>query len=107
MRVIPVGESVRNPVAVKHIKFLEKCYNENVVRYMNLGILSFIWVDDYDNTCANYRATCSYLRPRYMTFYQRIIDVGFLNRWWISEEKMRDYDVNEEEFKNLDSWSIT
>lgn len=98
-----MGESVRNPVAVKHIKFLEKCYNENVVRYMNLGILSFIWVDDYDNTCANYRATCSYLRPRYMTFYQRIIDVGFLNRWWISEEKMRDYDVNEEEFKDLDS----
>jgi len=103
MKVVPVGDKVRNPITVEHIKFLERCYNENTVRRLNLGILSLIWIDNYDSNCAHYKATCKYLKPQYLKFHQRIIDVGFLDTWWVSESKMKDYDVNEEEFWNTNT----
>ena len=102
MRIVPVGESIRNPTAVEHIKYMDECYNMNTVRRMNLGIFSLIWIDNYDSTCAHYKATCKYLKPRYLTFHERIVDVGILDTWWNWESKMKDYDINEEEFKHRD-----
>lgn len=93
-----VGEPIRNPVSVQHIKWLEQCYNEGLIRRLNLGILSLIWLDNYDRDCYIYKAVCPYLKPRYVTFYERIVDVGFLERWWLLERKMKDYDINEAEF---------
>ncbi|EZA57713.1 hypothetical protein X777_00813 [Ooceraea biroi] len=97
-KLIQVGELVRNPVSVQHIKWLEQCYNEGIVRRLNLGILSLIWLDNYDKDCSVYRAVCPYLKPRYVTFHERIVDIGFLDNWWLLEMKMKDYDVNEVEF---------
>lgn len=98
IKLIQVGEPIRNPVSVQHIKWLEQCYNEGLIRRINLGILSLIWLDNYDRDCFLYKAVCSYLKPRYITFHERIVDVGFLERWWLLERKMKDYDVNEAEF---------
>lgn len=102
LRLILVGESIRNPVSVQHITQLEQCCNEKTLRRLNLGILSLIWLDNYDKDCCLYKATCSYLKPRYVTFYERIVDIGFLDKWWILEKKMRDYDVNDAEFNVLE-----
>lgn len=98
IKLIQVGEPIRNPVSVQHIKWLEQCYNEGLIRRLNLGILSLIWLDNYDRDCSLYKAVCPYLKPRYLTFHDRIIDVGFLEKWWLLEKKMKDYDVNEAEF---------
>ncbi|KAL6439763.1 hypothetical protein ACFW04_004063 [Cataglyphis niger] len=113
MKLILVGESIRNPVSVRHIKWLEQCYNEGLIRRLNLGILSLIWIDNYDKDCSFYKAVCPYLKPRFVTFHERIVDVGFLGKWWILERKMNNYDINEAEFSivqnanNIDTISAT
>lgn len=101
IKVMQVGESIRNRETAKHLKLMRQSYNEGLVRRLNLGVVSFIWVDNYDSNCAVYKATCSYLKPRYVTFYERIVDVGFYDRWRYLDQVMIDYDVNEEEFKNV------
>lgn len=102
-KMIYVGEGNRNPRTVEHLELVEDSYLQGIVRRMDLGIMSLIWLDNYDRKCALYKTTCSHLKPRYVTFYERIIDVGFLDTWWVLEDKMKDYDVNDEEFKQLET----
>lgn len=101
IRVMQVGEPLRNPISEQHIKWLQNCYDEGIIRRMDLGIISLIWLDNYDTACSLYKAVCPHLKPRYVTFYERIVDVGFIDKWWILENKMKDYDVNEAEFANV------
>lgn len=96
-----VGEAIRNPMSVQYVQWLGQCYNEGIVRRMNLGIVSLIWLDDYDEMCSLYKAVCPYLKTRYLTFYQRVVDIGFLDKWWILDNKMEDYDVNEAQFSDI------
>ena len=103
--IILTGEPIRNPKSTAHIQLLNDCYTEGIIRRLNLGVISFIWLDNYKEGLALYKAVCPYLKPRYLTFYERIIDVGFLDTWWILKDKMRDYDVNEEEL-NTPSLSL-
>ncbi|CAL7941807.1 unnamed protein product [Xylocopa violacea] len=101
MKIMQVGTAIRNPVSEQYVKWLSQCYNEGIVRHMNLGIISLIWLDDYDKMCSLYKAVCPYLQVQYATFYQRVVDVGFLDKWWVLESKMKDYDTNEAEFSNV------
>jgi hypothetical protein len=96
-----VGESIRNPLAVDHIRFVETCYNKGEIRKLSLGIISFIWISDYDKSSGLYQAHCDYLQPKFATFHERIVDIGFLGQWWILQRTMKDFDVNPSEFKNL------
>ncbi|KAL2717714.1 mitochondrial import inner membrane translocase subunit Tim29 [Vespula squamosa] len=98
IKLMQVGETIRNEISVQHVEILEKYYNEGIVRRLSIGILSIIWLDNYDKECSLYKAVCPYLRPRYLNFYERIIDIGFLDRWWILDRKMIDYDINTKEF---------
>lgn len=100
-KLVQIAEPIRNPISENHVKWLEQCYNEGVIRRLNLGIISIIWIDNYDKMCSLYKTVCPYLRPRYITFHERIADVGCLGKWWILENKMIDYDVNEAEFSNV------
>ncbi|KAJ9585969.1 hypothetical protein L9F63_020383 [Diploptera punctata] len=98
-----VAESVRNPTAVNHLEFVEKCYNAGVLRTLNLMFFSFIWFSNFDKASGLYNAHCNYLEPRYVTFHQRVIDIGFLGHWWILHRVMKDYDVNPLEFSQHSS----
>lgn len=100
-KLIQVGEPIRNPVSVQHIRWLEQCYNEGITRRLNLGLFSLMWINNYDKDCFLYKAVCPYLKPKYLTFHERIIDIGVLDKWWILETKMNDYDVNESEFNDV------
>lgn len=103
IKLMQVGESIRNPISVQYVKWLEQCSNQGIIRRFNIGIISLIWLDNYDKECSLYKAVCPYLKPRYLTIYERIIDVGLLDKWWMLEKKMIDYDVNSEEFNALNS----
>ncbi|NXH11169.1 TIM29 translocase, partial [Bucco capensis] len=48
-----------------------------------------------------YQAQCSYLQPRWQELPGRLLDVGFCGRWWWLREKLKDCDINEEEFQGL------
>ena len=93
-----VGKPVRNPGVDVYLKSLENSFNFKVIRRLSLGIFCFIWIDNYDEALGLYKAQCKYLKPRYLTFYERVIDVGFLNKFWILEKNMRDYDINPNEW---------
>jgi len=100
-KLIQIGEAIRNPISTEHIKWLEQCYNEGILRRLNLGIMSLVWLDNYSEDCSSYKAVCPYLKPRYINFYERIVDIGFLDNWWFLESKMKDYDINEAEFNTV------
>jgi len=96
-----IGESVRNPRAVSHLRFLEMCYNMGVIRTLSLGVINFIWISDHDKSSGLYQAHCDYLEPKFSNFHERIVDIGFLGEWWILQRTMKDFDVNPSEFENL------
>ncbi|NXF89128.1 TIM29 translocase, partial [Eubucco bourcierii] len=50
---------------------------------------------------ALYPARCRYLRPRWQQLPDRLLDLGFGGRWWVLGARLRDCDVNEEEFREL------
>nr|CAD7404638.1 unnamed protein product [Timema cristinae] len=95
-----VGESIRNPHASRYLDQVEKYYDLGVVRNISLGILSVMWLDNYDSSCGIYSSQCDYLKPRFTEMIDRVLDVGFLGRWWILHNIMRDFDVNPIEFIN-------
>ncbi|KAI4538869.1 hypothetical protein MG293_011136 [Ovis ammon polii] len=43
----------------------------------------------------------SIFQPRWTDFPDRIPDVGFVGRWWVLGARMRDYDINDDEFLHL------
>lgn len=89
-----VPDSCLNNVSTDYIKFIEECYNQGIIRHLSLGFISFLWLDNYDSSASLYKATCKYTGPQYLKFHERVIDVGFLNKWWNLSKKMTDYDVN-------------
>lgn len=93
-----VGQPTQNPVTDNHLLFLESCYNAGLVRRLSFGAFSVIWIDNYNKVLGLYKSNCSYLKPRYVTFYERIVDVGFINKWWVISNKMKDYDINPNEW---------
>lgn len=92
--VVLVNDACLNDNATDYIKFIEKSYNQGILRHLSLGFISFLWLDDYSSDASLYKATCKYTGPQYLNFHERVIDVGFLNKWWNLSKKMTDYDVN-------------
>ncbi|KAJ3665074.1 hypothetical protein Zmor_000587 [Zophobas morio] len=82
------------PGAVEHLKFIQTCYNRDLIRHTSFGLFSIIWVDKYSDQCDVYETNCSYLKLPYRKIASQVIDVGFINIWWVISRKMLDYDIN-------------
>ncbi|XP_023937557.1 mitochondrial import inner membrane translocase subunit Tim29 [Bicyclus anynana] len=93
--VILVSEECRHPKSVEHLQYLQQCYNEGVIKYTTLGIVSFMYTSSLKDSCDLYKAHCSYLKPSYFSIFSRIVDVGFMGKWWNLHIKTTNYDVNE------------
>ncbi|XP_029997460.1 mitochondrial import inner membrane translocase subunit Tim29 [Sphaeramia orbicularis] len=92
---------IRNGTSDGHVQNLVKLHNEGCLRHASLGLLSLVYRADYDPDTALYEARCSNLSVPWMELPRRLLDVGFVGHWWILDSKMKDFDVNEEEFKHL------
>lgn len=95
INMVMVSDDCRSPVSSQYSTFVERCYNEGIVRRLNIGVASILWLDNYDRAICLYRATCKHTKYDLLSWHQRIIDVGFLGKWWNLEKAMVDYDVNE------------
>lgn len=93
-----VSDPIRSPTAEQHIQSLIRCQNQGLLRRTNLILLTIMWVADYSKDTDIYAAQCKYLQPRYLTFHERIIDVGLYGTWWNLKRKMIDYDINPNEW---------
>ncbi|KAK5640806.1 hypothetical protein RI129_009353 [Pyrocoelia pectoralis] len=89
--VHPDMQNVKTAATVKQI---ESYFNDHLVRRFNLGVASIIWVDYYSDSCKNSEAISKHLQMSYLDWRYHIIDVGFLNRWWMLSKCMENYDIN-------------
>ncbi|CAJ1076666.1 mitochondrial import inner membrane translocase subunit Tim29 [Xyrichtys novacula] len=92
---------IRNANSDGHVQSLMKLRNEGRLRHIGLGLLSLVYRADFDPAVTLYEAQCSNLSVPWRELHQRVLDVGFVGYWWILDSKMKDYDVNEDEFKHL------
>lgn len=92
--VILLSEECRNPKSLEHLRYLQICNNEGVIKYKNLGIFSVMFYSDFSDNCSLYKSQCSYLQPSYLNYPLKVLDVGFMGRWWNLYIKTTDYDVN-------------
>ncbi|KAG8197065.1 hypothetical protein JTE90_004332 [Oedothorax gibbosus] len=93
-----VADSIRNPSAENHVNYLTRCENEGLLRRTDLLFFTLMWVADYPKDCNIYAAQCKYLSPSFLTFHNRIIDIGLFGTWLNMSRKMQDFDVNPEEW---------
>lgn len=84
----------QNPATIEYLKLVERSRNNDTLRITSIGLFSIMWLDDNASALSTYDATCDYLKPEFRTFYERIIDVGWMNVWWNLQKTMKDYDVN-------------
>ncbi|KAF3845825.1 hypothetical protein F7725_002903 [Dissostichus mawsoni] len=92
---------IRNGTSDGHVQSLVKLRNEGRLHVLSLGILALAYQADYDPDASLYEAQCSNLSVPWRELHERVLDVGFMGRWWVLQSKMKDYDVNEEQFKDL------
>ncbi|XP_007993449.2 mitochondrial import inner membrane translocase subunit Tim29 [Chlorocebus sabaeus] len=71
------------------------------LRHVNLGLCSLVYEAPFDAQASLYQARCRYLQPRWTDFPGRVLDVGFVGRWWVLGARMRDCDINDDEFLHL------
>ncbi|KAK7086548.1 hypothetical protein SK128_025884 [Halocaridina rubra] len=93
-----LSEKIRNPQVDEHFQNLSDCFNHGLIRRSSLGIVSLLWIDNYAKFCGVYKSRCDYLKPRYVTFHERVVDIGFLGTWWILNKKMEEFDINPNEW---------
>jgi len=96
-----VGDPIRNPASQNLQDYVSKAYNAGLLRRLNLGVCSVMWVDDYSESLGLFAARCDYLKPGWLDIRHRVIDVGFLGKWLISSKKMEEFDINASEW-NVD-----
>lgn len=96
-----VPDSIRNKESEANHDLIGRCFNAGTLRRWNCVLFSVMWQDNYSQDLGVYPSQCKYLKAGYLDFADRIVDVGWLGRWWIMEKKMRDYDVSSEEWDEL------
>ena len=92
---------IRSETSDQHVLYLVKLHNEGRLHHISLGLVALMFCADYDPEVDLYEAQCGNLSIPWKSLPQRLLDVGFAGRWWLLDSKMKDYDVNDVEFKNL------
>ncbi|KAJ3600703.1 hypothetical protein NHX12_031681 [Muraenolepis orangiensis] len=92
---------VRNETSDQHVLNLVRLRNEGRLRHLSLGLVALTFRADHAPEVDLYEAQCSNLWVPWRELPERVLDVGFAGRWWVLDSKMKDYDVNDGEFKNL------
>ncbi|XP_074059511.1 mitochondrial import inner membrane translocase subunit Tim29 [Macrotis lagotis] len=96
-----LAPGTRNPASEAHVQRLLWLRGRGRLRHRNLGLGSLLYEAPCDPEASLYQARCRHLQPRWADFPGRVLDVGFLGRWWVLSAKMRDFDINEAEFRHL------
>ena len=97
-----IGQPIRNPFADKFMTTVNDCYNNGTLKYLNLGVCSVMWVDNYGKEADLYLARCPPLKVGWLDMKDRIVDVGILNKWWFIETAMENWDINPQEWGEKD-----
>jgi hypothetical protein len=92
-----------------YLNELKKLENGGFLEYKSFVIFSMILVKRFNETESVYEGQCDQLNNpnkynvfnlfnQSLKFLSRIIDFGFCNEWYFLNKRLKDYDVNEEEW---------
>ena len=94
-KTFTVSKLNKNKISQEYCDRVTKCYNEGTLRFTNLQFATIVWEDNFDSNSGLFEAQCEYLKPTYRDMVtDRLIDVGIHGNWKISEQIMKDYDIN-------------
>ncbi|XP_064899918.1 LOW QUALITY PROTEIN: mitochondrial import inner membrane translocase subunit Tim29 [Columba livia] len=96
-----LSPGTRSPDADRHVQRLLRRRATGRLRYRDLVLAAVVYESPRAAGAAAYAQRCRYLRARWWEAPRRLLDVGFLGRWWVLRWRCRDYDVNEREFAAL------
>ncbi|XP_058381667.1 mitochondrial import inner membrane translocase subunit Tim29 [Diceros bicornis minor] len=96
-----LAPATRNRASEAHVRRLLWLRGGGRLRHVGLGLCSLVYEAPFDAQASLYQARCRYLQPRWADFPARVLDVGFAGRWWVLGARMRDCDVNDDEFLHL------
>ena len=96
--LLQVSNLIRSKTSEAFVRDLVTSYYQNQLTCKNFGLFSVILKNDFPNDCDAYDKNCYYMQPRWKKLHERIVDIGMLGRWFMLENAMIDFDVNNEEF---------
>ncbi|CAJ0610412.1 unnamed protein product [Cylicocyclus nassatus] len=77
---------------------------QNRLHYYNLWFFSLLVRSTYDNSISTYESQDPNLKEWiWKEFYNNILDIGFFGKWYKFHQKLKDYDINEDEIAALPS----
>lgn len=88
-------QNMQNVPAKEHLTSLERMQATGQLRHLNIGVASLVWRNDNNPELKTYRANCNLVKSEWSAFGERILDVGFMRRYWRLQKMMKDYDVSE------------
>ena len=91
------SQQTRNQDAHTYISDIVNMKCTGRLQHVDLGFFSVVVERPFSEGCHTYSETCTYLQPRWSDYWNRVVDVGFWNRWWILKQQMADFDVNEDD----------
>ena len=93
------ADTTRNSRSKGHVDDMSMLLADRYLQCINFGIFSVIIRRPSSAQCRNYHQVCAHLHPRVWTFHERVVDVGVWGQWLFLDKIMKDFDVNETEFK--------
>lgn len=93
--LLQISHLIRNPSSDSYVQKILKFRSQERIRIQSLGLFSVVWVCEFGPDCDLYERHCYYTQPRWKSFPEKFLDVGFLGRWYYLQKAMIDYDVNE------------
>jgi len=95
-----VGEPIRNVDCYNYLNNLNDLDNQRLLEKFNLLFLTIFVRKEFSSNLKIYPANCKYLQPSYLDYLSnRIVDVGIANKWILLDKKLKDFDVNPDEWK--------
>ena len=95
-----------------YLNELKKLENGGFLEYKNFVLFSLIVVRRFNEADSVYEKQCDQLNNpnkynifnlvnQFLKFSSRIIDFGFCNEWYFLNKRLKDYDLNEEEWRTI------
>ncbi|XP_077202307.1 mitochondrial import inner membrane translocase subunit Tim29 [Paroedura picta] len=105
-RLLLLSPATRSAQAEAHVGRLLALRAEGRLAVRGLGLLAVAYEAPAPPDAALYRARCPHLAPAAFAALPArrrllLLDVGFGGRWWLLRARMRDCDVNADEFRAL------
>nr|XP_056704311.1 mitochondrial import inner membrane translocase subunit Tim29 [Euleptes europaea] len=100
-RLLLLSPQTRSTAAQGHVRRLLELRAAGQLRIQSLVLASVLYEAPFDADAALYHARCRHLAPTWTELPGLLLDVGFCGRWWVLRAKMRDCDVNDEDFRAL------